>query len=187
MRGARRPPDLSAAAVERAALAYLERFSAPREQLRRVLARRIARAKRFGEVDRAAAEAAIDTVVERLVARGLVDDARFAAGRALSLGRAGRSRRAIADRLRAKGVGGEAIDAALERLAEEAPGGDLAAAVSLARKRRLGPHRPAAQRVERRMRDLAALARAGFGFDVAKRVIDAESVAALEALLEAEG
>lgn len=183
MRAARRPPDLSAAVVERAALAYLERFSASREQLRRVLARRILRAGRFGEVDRAAAEAAIAAVLDRLVARGLLDDARFAAGRALSLGRAGRSRRAIADRLRAKGVGTGEIDAALERLAEESPGGDLAAAAALARKRRLGPWRPKPQRAERRTRDLAALARAGFAYDVAKRVVDAQSPEAVEAML----
>ena len=101
--------------------------------------------------------------------------------RALSLGRAGRSRRAIADRLRAKGVAPAAIEAALAGLDEERPEGDRAAAIALARRRRLGPFRAPAQRVERRQRDIAALARAGFALALARRVIEAESVAALEA------
>ena len=175
-------PELTEAAFERAALGYLERYSASRAQVARVLERRILRAARAGaEPDRGAARDAIGRVLDRLAARGLLDDARFAAGRALSLGRAGRSRRAIADRLRAKGVAQAAIEAALAGLDEERPEGDRAAAIALARRRRLGPFRAPAQRVERRQRDIAALARAGFALALARRVIEAESVAALEA------
>ena len=50
-----------------------------------------------------------------------------------------------------------------------------------ARKRRLGPYRLDEKRKERRNRDLASLARAGFRYDDAKNVIDAVSVVALEA------
>jgi regulatory protein len=43
----------------------------------------------------------------------------------------------------------------------------------VARRRRLGPYRPA-ERATFREKDLAALARAGFGFALARSVIDAE-------------
>jgi regulatory protein len=49
-----------------------------------------------------------------------------------------------------------------------------------ARRRRLGPYRPAEARAERRTKDLAALARTGFGYSVALRVIDAEEAEELE-------
>ena len=51
------------------------------------------------------------------------------------------------------------------------------AALALARRRRLGPFRPAADRAEHRTRDLAALARAGFNYDLARKVIDSQEVA----------
>ena len=54
------------------------------------------------------------------------------------------------------------------------------AAAALARRRRLGPFRPAKDRKDRRARDLAAMARAGFDYDLAKKVIDAASPDALD-------
>jgi regulatory protein len=54
------------------------------------------------------------------------------------------------------------------------------AAIALARRRRLGPYRAAKDRQECRARDLAAMARAGFDYDVARKVIDAASVEALD-------
>jgi regulatory protein len=51
----------------------------------------------------------------------------------------------------------------------------LAAAAAYARRRRLGPFRRVPEeRAERRQKDLAALARRGFGYGVAKQVIDAD-------------
>jgi len=77
-------------------------------------------------------------------------------------------------------VEGEIIDTAMAAAdeAEEKP--ELAAAARLARKRRLGPWRAAEGRREARERDLAALARAGFSYDVALAVIDAEGPEDLE-------
>ena len=54
------------------------------------------------------------------------------------------------------------------------------AAVALARRRHLGPYRPLTERKDRRNRDLAAMARAGFDYDVARKVIDAIDVDALD-------
>ncbi len=52
----------------------------------------------------------------------------------------------------------------------------MGAAARYAR-RRLGSFRAAPEREEHRQRDLAALARAGFGYSVARRIIGAESPA----------
>jgi regulatory protein len=57
---------------------------------------------------------------------------------------------------------------------------DFTAAVALARRRRLGPFSTRADRHERREKDMAALARAGFGYDIALKVIDAETPDELE-------
>jgi regulatory protein len=178
MRRLRPPPVVTPAALEAAALYYLERYSSSAENLRRVLMRRIERAARAGTIERDDGRARVDAIVARLVDRRLVDDAAYAEGRARSLSRQGRSRARIAQRLAAKGVGSDAIDAALAGLAEDGET-DLAAALRFAKRRRLGPFRAAKERAERRDRDLAALGRAGFSFEIARRVVDAESAEAV--------
>jgi regulatory protein len=68
----------------------------------------------------------------------------------------------------------------LAQVRDEMAEPDLAAALTFARRRRLGPYRSAANRVEHRERDLAALGRQGFPYEVARRVIEADDAAALE-------
>ena len=74
----------------------------------------------------------------------------------------------------------EDIAAALAVLRDQTADPDLAAAIAYARRRRIGPYRTRGDREERRERDLAALARQGFGYDIARRVIDAHDPEDLE-------
>lgn len=67
------------------------------------------------------------------------------------------------------------------------PADELKAAARLVRRRRLGPLRPRADRAEHRERDLAVLGRAGFSFEVARKVILVESDEALDALIAEAG
>ncbi len=173
---------LSTESLREAAFAYLGRRDATGVHLGRVLARRIYRAgvKEPDEVE--AARTRIDAVVARLVEVGIVDDARYARGRARGLLAQGRSTRVIRQKLREKGVAHEFIDTALEEVQEEL-GTDLAAhaVVRAARKKRVGPW---ARAPRDRQKELAKLARAGFSFDLARRVVDAEDEEALVAWAE---
>lgn len=176
----RKIPDTGLPALETAALAYLERYASSAGNLRRVLMRRVERAARAGAIERSEGMARVDTVIGALVAKRLLDDKAYAEARARSLSRQGRSASAIARRLQVKGVEAELAAGAVEAVKADGHS-DLAAALRLARKRKLGPFRAGAERRERRMRDMAVLGRAGFPFEIARRVIEAESVAALEA------
>ncbi|WP_049792576.1 regulatory protein RecX [Polymorphum gilvum] len=157
--------------LARSALAYLERYASSAENLRRVLARKVTRAARAHDRDPAEFAALIDAVVARCLRAGLVDDTAFAETRVASQRRRGRSTRQIAAGLAAKGVDKSVIEAVLAR--DDTDDGD--AARRLARRRRLGPWRTRGARADFRDRDLAALCRAGFGFDVARRVIDGDA------------
>ncbi|MEI6560187.1 MAG: RecX family transcriptional regulator [Rhodospirillaceae bacterium] len=171
------PPPVTAERLERAALLYLERFSASAASLRRVLARRVERSARDHGSDPAEGAGWIEALILRYRQSGLLDDAVYAEAKAGSLRRRGASARAIRDRLAAKGVDTGIAAAALARTDQDSGHAESAedtAALALARRRRLGPFRPEARRAEQRSRDLAALGRAGFSYETARRVIDAK-------------
>jgi len=170
-------PAPARAKLHEAALAHLARFSATEAGLVRVLDRRIDRwarraaAEAGGEApDTAAPRAAAREVARALVQSGVVDDAAFAEGRARSLTRAGRSRRAIGAHLSMKGV-----PQAVAKAAMPEPGTELAAALAYARRRRLGPFRKAmpegADPADVRRKEIGAMARAGFPQPVAQQAL----------------
>ena len=175
----RRPRKATPKSIENAAFAYLGRFSTSADNLRRVLMRKVERSVRAHGTECAECATAIDALLERFTRSGLLDDGAYAEGRVLSLHRRGTSVRAIRLKLRQKGVASEQIEAAVAGLAEVMPEPELTAAQRLAKRRRLGPYRAAGARPEAREKDLAALARAGFSYDVALHVVDAECAEAL--------
>jgi len=178
----RRPRRITPDYLERAALHYLERFSSSADNLRQVLRRKVWKAARESEVDEQQAAAWIEALVERLQRSGLLDDRAYAEARVASLRRAGESARGIRGKLAAKRVAVEAVEAALA--ADDPQNDDMAAAIALARRRRLGPWCPAGERAARRDRDMAALARKGFSLAICRAVIAAEDEEAAELLLE---
>lgn len=164
-----RRPDIDS--LKRSALAYLARYAASRAMLREVLGRRVrrwARATGAAEDGVAAALHAADEAVEAAARAGLVDDARFAAGRTATLVRRGWPERRIRAALGQKGIDGETARTALA----EAELDDSAAAWRFAARRRLGPWRSAGARAERREKDIAAMMRAGFSLTHARAAID---------------
>lgn len=174
-------PSVSSEILERAALDYLGRFASSAKNLRRVLLRKLLRAGiERHDARHQEALAWIDEIVGRFGRSGILDDGQYAASQAASLSRRGVARQRIASRLTVKGVGREQIDIALSALDAEHPNVDLAAATALARRRRLGPFRAERERAERRDKDLAALAHAGFDYDTARRVIDADDADTLQ-------
>jgi regulatory protein len=179
--------------LERAALHYLERYASSAENLHRVLMRRVLRSAHLHGSDLEAGQKAVDNLIHRYKCAGLLDDSAYATGRAASLHRQGKSSRWIARCLQSKGVGSQDIEAALSALAEtEGQAADLRAAMNYARRRRIGPWREPSHkysdkgrswecegecdedsREAYREKDMAALARQGFGYDIARQIIEA--------------
>src|SRR5690349_15672724 len=146
------PKKLTLKSLERSAAFHLERRALTTAQLRRILERK---AKRSLPCDDAPAW--IDDVLLRCQSSGMLDDARVAAAKVASMRSSGKSTRAIAVKLRQKGVDAKTADSAIAG----DDGDDLAAAQAYVRKRRLlGRDKQKA---------LAALCRQGFTFSVAKR------------------
>ncbi len=186
----RTPKPVTEDRLKAAALAYLERFATSSANLRRVLMRRVDRSARLHGTDPDAGARMVEALIARYLAAGMLDDRVYAEAKVASLHRRGASAKAIAFKLATKGIGRDLAEAVMEvdmRGDETRPGGDLAAAAALARRRRLGPYRPEAARETYRQKDLAAFARGGFLRNVAERVLACADPDALAALLAEDG
>jgi regulatory protein len=174
----RATPPLTVGWLRSEAVAYLQRWPASEVRVRRLLWKRIRRAQSFhGGTDEEAAPL-VEEVIVALVDGRMLDDMRFATLWVDSLRRRGTSARAIRFKLREKGVAGNLIQAAIDAHEPDEEGAtaessERAAARAYAKRRRLGSYRVVEDASwERKRKDLASMARAGFSFDVAKSVLE---------------
>jgi regulatory protein len=159
-------------ALEKLALAYVQRFQTTRARLCRYLQRKIAERGWAG-----ADPPALAALGERMALLGLVDDRAFAEARArAALARAhGRAR--LRQQLSADGV------AEADRWPALAALDPLTQAIAYARRRRLGPFGPRIEDRRQRERQIGAMVRAGHPLGIARQVVEAPDEAALAALL----
>jgi regulatory protein len=164
---------LDAAWLERKAIEYAARWESTRQGVAELLERKIREhCDRTNEAPEAAL-ALIPEVVERLAARGYVNDHRAATHFFERLRRQGRSSAQISAFLLRKGVTESML---LELTRDEDPEAELHAAWRTARRRSLGPHcTDPDRRAAQRDRHIAMLARQGFSREIVFRVIDAET------------
>lgn len=181
----RRPRRLTPSYLRNVVRWYLERWDAPSAHLHRRLMERARRAVAEHDQDLEDCRRMVDDAVAWAVEIGLVDDARYAAATVQRQRASGKSRRQIQAALRAKGVASALIDAAIAEHADDEEGDpERLAAIRYARRRGFGPFRRPTARAfdpdDKRRKELASMARAGFSYTLAKTVLDAEDAMALE-------
>lgn len=161
--------------LENAALHYLGRYASSEAHLREIMHRKLARARERGRVfDEGEAENWITDIVVKFRRLGYLDDSAYARMRSQALFQRGKGLRAICYDLQQKGLSEEDIDTAMNTLQAEYDDADLEAARRFCRRRRLGPWRRRPLREGDEKRDLAALARNGFSYTIARRVLQTE-------------
>ncbi|WP_417683826.1 regulatory protein RecX [Roseibium sp.] len=154
----------------RQAVYYLERYATSVENLRRVLERKVARAARANDLNEQDFSELIDSVIAKCERSGMVDDRRFAETKVASQRRRGYSSRQITAKLQSRGVKADVVEDVLRSHELD----DAQAAIVMARRKRIGPWRTRGNRSDFRDKDMAALCRAGFSFENARRIIDGD-------------
>lgn len=178
----RRKQRVNPQSLERWAVQHLDRYSSSTSNLRSVLLRRVRRVELAQEESFPEASDWIDATVADLVARGFLDDRKYARALVVTMRERGNSARKIESQLGSKGVPWAIAREVVDEVSGK--GGERTAAIRYARRRRLGPFRfDADVRKERRQRDIAAMGRSGFSYDIASRIIDAEDPETLESSL----
>jgi len=164
-RSRRAVPPLNSERLHELALRYVAKYATTRSKLGGYLKRKI-RERGWDGAD----DPAVDELVDRMAGSGLVDDATYALSKARSLSERGYGAGRVGQALRASGVDEEDGADARELASEQAAD----AAIRFARRKRIGPF--ASERVDPKKREktLAAMIRAGHGFDVARRIIEWE-------------
>lgn len=187
----RRPSKpMTQARLERACYHYLERYATSRANLKRVLDSKVRRGNEAHGAPTPEQQRWIDALVDKIERLGLVDDLAYAAAKARGLKARGKPARAIRHWLKARGLSDGDIEKALAELAEDAGGqrqADTQAAIAYARRRRFGPFRRAPADRNRRNKEIAAFARAGFAYGLATAVVDAADEEGLATLLAESG
>lgn len=156
-------PPLNAAKLEELALNYVGRFATSRAKLISYLGRKLRERGWDGD-----GEAPIETLADKFVRLGYIDDRAFALSKARSLTGRGYGERRVRQALVSSGIGEEDATDAHELAAEEA----VAAALKFAKRRSLGPYASQAADRPQRERALAAMVRAGHSFALASVIID---------------
>ncbi|QDZ07997.1 regulatory protein RecX [Sphingomonas panacisoli] len=158
----RRPvPPLDRSGLERLALRYVERFATTRGRLTDYLLRKI---RERGWKDDVAADPAV--IAERFAELGYIDDQAYGEAKASAMARRGLGARRVTGALHQAGIRGEDAEAIAPRIEERA----IDAAITFARRRRIGPF--AEQVADRPLREkqIGAMLRAGHAPALARRI-----------------
>jgi regulatory protein len=156
-------PPLNPTKLRDLALHYVGRYATSTARLSQYLNRKI----RERGWDGPAAD--IEAMIANFVDLGYVDDASYAAARARSLTQRGFGLRRVNEDLRAKGINeADSVDARDQAAAES-----WQAAERFAKRKRIGPFAVDPAPAELRQKQLQAFLRAGHGFDIARKFVDA--------------
>lgn len=159
------PKPLSEKYLYNSALYYLQRHPTSEAHFLSVMTRKITRAARAQGLEDTGDWKNIlaDKVLPQMRAAGLLNDELYGQALTRSLQSKGMARNAISQRLKMKG-----ITADTELLAVQ---DDMEAAMIHARRKRLGPFARVAEDDDAKRKSLASLARAGFSYETAMKVI----------------
>jgi regulatory protein len=154
------------------ALYYLKRFDSSVDNLRRVLKKKVYDYAYYeSSFDKKETFDWIEELLEDFERMGYLDDRRYAEFKIKDYLLSGKSERYIQTKMQQKGISQELISSILSNKDYDVE----KMAIRHAEKKKIGPYRNDEEaRKNNRQKDLAALVRAGFDYDVACRVIGME-------------
>jgi regulatory protein len=160
-RAKRVPRPLDQSRLQELALRYVGKYSTTRAKLRAYLGRKLR--ERGWAGDR---EPDLEALANRFTELGYIDDAAYALAQSRSLTARGYGKRRVKGKLRLAGIEDSDGEAAQEHAETEA----VAAALRFAERRRIGPYASSEADRSHREKWIAAMVRAGHGFELARVV-----------------
>lgn len=173
--GKKVPKKVTATYLHNSGLYYLQRFAASTTQFRRIMQRKIDNSCRaHPEQNPDECKELLDALIETFQRSGLLNDELYAAGAIRSLRQRGLSTRVITAKMEMKGISAALVQATLAEIDSRTAGDpNMVAAIKHARRRHIGPFMSPDKNMDDKDRNkqLAAMARAGFDFETARKVL----------------
>ncbi len=152
-------------------LFYLSRFESSSGKVRTMLHRRLQKARLAGQDIPPEASTWIENTIRHMRDLGYLNDRRYAESQIRHLSRQGKSTRFIAQKLGDAGIDDDTI----RTLLSESDTSDLDRARRFVARKKIGHYRPTDIRAAYHTKDLAALARAGFSYDIAMTALKGDT------------
>ena len=168
-KGPKKPKKITPDYLHNAGLYYLQRFSASRQHFRTVLMRKVKKScYEHKDQNYEDCAALVEETVQKFERAGLLNDELYTQGVVNSLRRQGKSKKVIVMKLQTRGISQDLAAEKLEAVDSEKNGdADLIAAIMVTRKKKAGAFGNRDPE-----KTLAALARAGFSYDIAKKALE---------------
>ena len=164
------PKPISEQRLYNITLFYLERFDASALKVKQMLERRIQKEKAKGAIVPRNTQELIQNVISRIQNLGYINDERFAQNQIKKLCSTGKSKSFILNKLKQAGITAEIAKNLLSEFDKKNESSDLTRAEQWLKKHRKGQFR-SKNADDFYQKDLAALARAGFSYDVAQKAL----------------
>ncbi len=170
------PRKITPTYLHNSGLYYLERFSASKNHFKFVMMRKVKRScMHHTDQNYEECQKMVDELADKFERLDLLNDEVYARAVITSLRRRGFSRTIIMNKMRMKGIEAERALEELKKIDEQNDNDEdpeLQAALRLARKKRIGPYFMGEE--EDMKKSLGKLARAGFSYDIARKVLEYE-------------
>ncbi len=152
---------------------YIEKFAPSKQQLKTYLLKKYLKYKN-PSIKKNNISDLIDIVTEDLEKSKFINDKFYSESKAKSLIQRGSSINKIRNYLMNKGIGEKYIKNTIDQIQTNNEDQDFFSAIKICKKKRIGPNRDEANRELFYKKDIGVLARAGFDFEVSRRVMDLE-------------
>ena len=157
--------------IKNLAYSYLEKYSPSKQQLRIYLF------KKFIKINQKISKKReifnlIDSIISSLVDQKLLSDKYYSDAKSKSFLRKGYSLNKIRYSLIKKGIDEKYIKASISKIKENESDPDFFSAIKVCKRRRIGASREEGNRPLFYKKDISILARAGFSYEISKKVLD---------------
>jgi len=156
--------------IRKFSYSYLEKYSPSKQQLRTYLFKKLVK-KSQKISNKKEIFNLIDSVIASLENQELLSDKYYSDVKSKSFLKRGYSLNKIRYSLIKKGIDEKYIKASISKIKENESEPDFFSAIKICKKRRIGPNREESNRALFFKKDISILARAGFSYDISKKVL----------------
>tara|TARA_Y100000590_G_scaffold469166_1_gene655265 strand:- start:2126 stop:2602 length:477 start_codon:yes stop_codon:yes gene_type:complete len=150
--------------LKKYALNYLNRYASSKKNLELILLRKVKKLR----VEERDYGSYIKIILKELEDNKIINDENLANSIAFTYARNGKSKKIIKYHLIKKGIKSKDINNALEKLEDEIPDFEYESAMIFAKKKKLGKF----GKLYNKEKDLSKMARAGFSYDLIKKILN---------------